>query len=182
MNVFFLDENPVLAAQYQCDKHVVKMILESAQLLCTSHWELDTGVQNTDEVKFYRATHKNHPCSIWVRENRCNYHWLSQHAIALCMEYTYRYGKKHASFDTIMYCSQHNPVECNNYVISPPAQAMPDEFKCDDTVQAYRDYYWHDKRVNIDMRWAKGRDKPDWWKELELQDFNQRKLNDNSND
>ena len=65
MNIFMLHQEPQIAAQYHCDKHVVKMILESAQLLCTALNEAGVPMP-------YRVTHKNHPCSIWVRESRAN--------------------------------------------------------------------------------------------------------------
>ena len=69
MNIFILDKDPKTAAEYHCDKHVIKMILETAQMLCTAHWE--TGSQAP-----YRATHKNHPCTKWTRLNTSNYKWL----------------------------------------------------------------------------------------------------------
>lgn len=60
MNIFYLDKDPKLCAQYHCDKHVVKMILESAQLLCTA-----VNEAAGKEVAPYKSTHVNHPCSIW---------------------------------------------------------------------------------------------------------------------
>ena len=75
MNIFYLDEDPVLAAQMHCDKHVVKMILESAQLLSTAHLLID-GDELADERGLYKATHKNHPSSKWVRDSSENYEWL----------------------------------------------------------------------------------------------------------
>ena len=68
MNIFYLDRNPVVAAQMMCDKHVVKMILESAQILSTAHRVLD-GDEHADNVGMYKMTHKNHPSTIWVRAN-----------------------------------------------------------------------------------------------------------------
>ena len=161
MNIFWLDNDPVLAAQYQCDKHVVKMILESAQLLCTAHHIMDLPWQQPPE-RFYRATHQKHPCTLWVCKCIPNYWWLVDHAQALLKEYTYRYDKKHASTDVIRWCSNHLPNLNYRIHITPPAQAMPDTYKNEDPVQAYRDYYWYDKRVNIDMRWTR-REKPEWW-------------------
>lgn len=163
MNIFYLDEDPVLAAQAQCDKHVVKMILESAQLLCTAHWVLDTGAPYTTQVKFYKATHVNHPCSKWVRHSQCNYNWLVKHALALCEEYSYRYNRIHASLWTIAYCSLNSiPVDNLAYKPTTPALAMPDIYKTHDPIGSYRDYYWYDKRVNIKMVWTK-RGPPSWW-------------------
>jgi hypothetical protein len=90
VNIFYLDKSPVLAAQMQVNKHVVKMILESAQLLCTSHHMCP---KHDLPEKFYKKTHYNHPSAIWARESVDNYKWLCEHAMALCEEYTYRYGK-----------------------------------------------------------------------------------------
>lgn len=111
MNVFFLDECPIKAAQYQCDKHVVKMILETAQMLSTAHRVLDgkqlvspkTGkpLQQFDHPlwheELYKCAHINHPSTKWIRASAGNYSWAYQHFRALCNEYTYRYGKVHES-------------------------------------------------------------------------------------
>lgn len=160
MNIFVLDENPVLAARMHCDKHVVKMILESAQLLCTAHRVIDgTEIVRTingrkqkvwalatvcDEL-FYKATHINHPCSIWVRESSVNYSWLFALFAELCAEYTRRYGKTHACWskfgDALMALPRNIPVTPS----TPFAQAMPDQYKCPDAVWAYRAYYLGEK-------------------------------------
>lgn len=105
MNIFFLAEDPELCAQYHCDKHCVKMILEYAQLLSTAHRVID-GTQLTGQKhwtmpvgyytdKLYKATHENHPCAIWARENDKNYNWLLDLLEQLCREYTIRYGRVH---------------------------------------------------------------------------------------
>ena len=92
MNIFYLDKDPFKAAKLQYNKHVVKMILESAQMLCAAHHVLG----NPEDVP-YKLAHKNHPSTIWVRENSLHYDWLYEHMIALGNEYTKRYGKKHLS-------------------------------------------------------------------------------------
>ena len=92
MNIFYLDKDPVKAAQVQYNKHVVKMILESAQMLCTAHHVYG----NPDDMP-YKQAHLNHPSTIWVRENSLHYDWLYAHMIALGLQYTYRYGKVHLS-------------------------------------------------------------------------------------
>ena len=89
MNIFALDICPVKSAELQHDKHVVKMILESAQMLCTAYHE-----HNIENVP-YKKTHHNHPCSVWVRKDMYNFYWLVDHALALCQEYKYRYKKIH---------------------------------------------------------------------------------------
>jgi len=177
MNIFFLDKDPTLAAQSMCNKHVVKMILESAQLLCTTHHV--TGQVELPE-RFYKPTHKNNPCTKWLREHDANYDWLVLHAISLCDEYTYRYGKIHKSEEIIRWCFNNIPhirswrfknnmfypanlYEVHqNFWITTPALAMPDEYKCDDPVESYRRYYTEHKRYIIDMRWTK-RNPPEWW-------------------
>jgi hypothetical protein len=93
MNIFVVDTDPQVAARSLCDKHVIKMILESSQLLCTAFHEL--GVDFISPAYFLKATHRNHPCAIWTRETAGNYLWLARHNLALCGEYTFRYGKIH---------------------------------------------------------------------------------------
>lgn len=102
MNIFVLDENPQVAAKMHNDKHVVKMILESAQLLCGVHHMTDP--LTTEQVP-YKLSHKNHPCSIWARQCVENYIWLCDLGLSLCEEYTYRYGKRHKSQDVIEWLS-----------------------------------------------------------------------------
>lgn len=97
MNIFFLDRCATQAASLQCDKHVVKMLLESTQLLYTAHHLCgDVGDWAADDLKVYKPTHANHPVARWVRASSCNYRWLLAHAKALANEYTRRYGRVHA--------------------------------------------------------------------------------------
>jgi hypothetical protein len=91
MNIFYLHEDPKKAAEYQYNKHVVKMILESAQMLCTAHHLLD----GPDADVPYKIAHKNHPSTVWARQSSQNYAWLYYHMVALGDEYTKRYGKTH---------------------------------------------------------------------------------------
>ena len=93
MNIFYLDKDPFKAAKVQYNKHVVKMILESAQMLCAAHHILGDSADGP-----YKLAHKNHPSTIWVRENSLHYAWLYKHMIALGLQYTYRYGKTHLSY------------------------------------------------------------------------------------
>ena len=93
MNIFYLHDDPIYCAQMHCDKHVVKMILEYAQLLSTAHHEID----GTPSIDCYKPTHKNHPSAIWARNSRNNYRWLWWLLYGLQDEYTYRYGKVHAT-------------------------------------------------------------------------------------
>lgn len=133
MNIFVLDEHPILAAQYQCDKHVVKMPLESAQLLCS--------IFPNGEAP-YRRTHYNHPCAVWARESILNYFWLYQHAIALCNEYTFRYGREHKSKAVIEWCINHakkdlfSKTELTDFI-----KCMPNEYRVSSVVDSYRQFY-----------------------------------------
>ena len=136
MNIFFLDWDVKKCAEYHCDKHVVKMILETAQLLCGAHHITD---QVTDQVP-YKLSHKNHPCSIWVRDSLSNYLYLCELGLELCKEYTYRYGKRHKSQDVIEWCVTNKVKICDKGFTEPP-KAMPDEYKVSDVVQSYRNYY-----------------------------------------
>ena len=99
MNIFYFNDCPVLSAKAQPDKMLVKMPLETAQMLCTAHRELD-GDEYADRVGLYKTAYKNHPCTIWARECFGNYRWLYKHFIALGEEYAYRYDREHASIKT----------------------------------------------------------------------------------
>ena len=137
MNIFVLSLDPREAAEYHCDKHVVKMILETAQLLYCSHWML-----NPDALPptAYKKTHPNHPCSIWIRESIENYQWLSELGLALCDEYTYRYGKRHKTQDHLEWLASHIPP-LPEVPRTQFRMAMPNEFKCEDPILAYHTYY-----------------------------------------
>ena len=156
MNIFYLDKSAVISAQYMCDKHVVKMILESAQLLCTAHHLCPTDAVRPE--KFYKKTHYNHPSAVWARASADNYLWLTAHAKALLSEYTYRYDKQHASTSVIMWCSANIPDIPNGKLTEMP-QCMPDEYKSKDSVVAYRRYYNGAKSHLHDW---KRRQVPDW--------------------
>ena len=135
MNIFYIDVDPTKAAQYHYDRHVVKMILESAQLLCTSHHILDGF-----KMGLYKPTHKNHPCSIWVRESSYNYDWLYQLFCSLCDEYTFRFGKIHKT-SLLIPTLKHKPRNIPLTEFTQPRQAMPDEYKDISSLVAYRKYY-----------------------------------------
>ena len=161
MNIFYLDRDPIIAAQMMCDKHVVKMILESAQMLSTAHRVLD-GDEYANETGLYKLAHKNHPSTIWVRSSNEHYAWLYKHMIALMKEYTYRYGKHHATERLIVPLKQQPKYITVSGYIDPP-QCMPDQCKKEDTVTSYRTYYIIEK-VKI-ATWNKKRSAPKWWKD-----------------
>jgi len=176
MNIFYFYDCPVLSAQAQPDKMLVKMPLETAQMLCTAHRELD-GDDYADEVGLYKRAYWNHPCTVWARECLGNYKWLYDHFIALGNEYKYRYGREHASIIKLSKPLQREPSNITDWNLTvgdvpvehpvvrtwnmtPPAQAMPDEYKNNDPIKAYRDYCTHEKHY---AKWEKGRAKPEWW-------------------
>lgn len=135
MNLFYLHRDPVEAARMQCDRHVVKMILETAQMLSTAHIELD-GNQVA-----YKATHKNHPSTVWVRSNIMCYRWAWHHLKALGEEYTRRYGKVHKTIREHLSTLATYPKAMTYGELTDPPQCMYDECKRDDTVLAYQVYY-----------------------------------------
>ena len=165
MNIFYLDRDPVVAAQMMCDKHVVKMILESAQMLCTAHRVLD-GDSYADLIGMYKMAHKNHPSTIWVRTCDENYEWLWNHMDALMKEYTYRYGKHHAT-ERLIHTLWQYPYNIPVGDFTSPPQCMPDYCKGDDTVSAYQTYYIEEK--SYFATW-KNRETPEWFNDKNNKD------------
>lgn len=156
MNIFYLDKSPVVSAQLQCDKHVVKMILESAQLLCTAHQELDGF--NSD---LYKTTHKNHPSAVWVRQSSYHYSWLYHHMAALSEEYSYRYYKRHLTWLKMKDPLSYLPNNLKDNGFKDPPLCMPDQYKSNDPVVSYQEYY-KSKRNDFRMSWTK-RQQPEWF-------------------
>jgi len=166
MNIFVLDEDPVVSAQLMCDKHVVKMILESAQMLSTAqrvldgvkekrpsvsgkrivdYWSLEDVAPATEKI-IYKAVHVKHPCTLWTMESSHNYKWHWKHWKALCQEYTYRYGKTHATEDKLSFQLWIVPRNIERFRgLTELPQAMPDYCKRDDVVEAYQNYYRNEK-------------------------------------
>ena len=157
MNIFYLDQDPTQAAQWMVDKHVVKMILESAQLLSTAHRILD-GKEYIDassgrrikrwqlsddrEPIVYKATHINHPSAVWCRQSVENYNWLVDHFHALLQEYTYRYGKQHKCGGDLAYKISSPPLELKQWDATPMLCAMDTKYVVSaDPVENYRNYY-----------------------------------------
>lgn len=157
MNIFALDSSPSIAAKYHCDKHVPKMILETAQLLSTAHHV--TGSPIAPQV--YKKTHANHPCSIWVRQSSDNYLWALELMATLSNEYTIRFGKLHKSFlDKFVILG--NIPDLPDIGLTPFAQAMPEKYKNADPILAYRDYYKFEK--SRFAKWERGNaTTPFWW-------------------
>ena len=156
MNIFILSRDPKAAARMQCDKHVVKMILESTQMLSTAHHICGT-IHNLSDL--YRPAYANHPCTRWARQTSGNYQWLLRHAQELSREYSRRYRKVHKSDQLINGVLQHNPCPVGRRTAF--AQAMPDQYKVKgDSVKAYRDYYRLEKTKAFVMTWTTPRSVP----------------------
>lgn len=180
MNIFFLHQNPAVCAEQHCDKHVVKMLVEYAQLMSTAHRVLDgqlwfgrstTGRKinryfHPDTVmnqELYKACHVNHPSAVWVRHSAENYDWLQMLWTALSEEYTHRYGRLHESYRKLEYYLLLPPKNFKAEGFTQPTPAMSHYPQCiveGDSVASYRNYY---REAKSDFaRWT-NRDEPDWW-------------------
>lgn len=159
MNIFFLHSTPRLAASNHADIHVGKMLLESCQLLATAHHFYGEG----DNVT-YKPTHMNHPCAKWVRESALNYGYVADLAEALGREFYFRFRKTHASQEVLRRELSNAPQAMKNlpFKFTPPPLAMPDEFKQDDYVEAYRNYY-ASKADSMPMKWEQKEDNAPFW-------------------
>lgn len=175
MNIFFLDRNPEICAQMHCNKHVVKMIIEYAQLMSTAHRMLDGNqvVENVNGRKLkrwiiddprndvlYKASHVNHPSAVWVRSSLSNYLWLYNMWSHLLREYTFRYGKKHQT-EKLLFVLARQPNNISVSGWSDPPPAMPDDCKIpNDSLASYRNYYLLKK--SHFAKWTK-RNEPTWY-------------------
>ena len=148
MNIFIVHGDHTICAQWHCNKHVVKMPLETTQMLSTVHHRYSNDGP-------FLPVHQKHPCTLWAGQTIENYRWLWRLGIALCKEYTYRYEKTHAC-ERILAMLRCPPVELQARGFTKPAQAMPDEYKHSDTLMAYQNYYigekarlgvWHKRPV-----------------------------------
>ena len=157
MNIFFLDKSPDLSAQYLCDKHVPKMLLESAQMLSTALHSHTMGI-NTG---IYKEAYPNHPMTKWVGFNRDNFNWALENAMWIDEEYKTRFKKQHKSGKVIQ-CIIDNDYykDIPDGFFSEPPQCMPDEYKDKDYVTAYRKYYQGAKKYFA--KWEKGVFAPEW--------------------
>lgn len=180
MNIFVLNENPVFAAQMHCDKHVPKMIVESAQMLSTAHRILDgeeymapskSGkrmvkhyrLPENDDI-IYKAVHASHPCTVWTMESSDNYKWHFSLFIMLAREFEFRFDKVHRSYELLKGVLLNPPKNIPEKPRTPFAKAMkayPELMEVEDPVEAYRAFYMEDK-VKF-AKWEKGRPAPNWW-------------------
>lgn len=181
MNIFVLSKDPVEAAQLQCDKHVVKMIVESAQMLSTAHRMLD-GIPTKEKSKsgktkvttwklldgleylLYKSVHTNHPCTVWTMQTSANYKWHYDHFVALCNEYTHRYGKVHATDTKLRSVLATIPKNIKQSDLTQFALAMNSNPECmypNDPVRSYREFY-QTKQTRFKMSWT-NRNIPAWF-------------------
>ena len=172
MQIFVLDEDPKLAAIQLMVCHIVKMSLESLQLLSTAHHVLKSGLE---DFKLFpsgfptKQTHVNHPCAIWCRQSRENYLWLAEHGIEICLEYTRRYGKITLNQASLEWCKNNVPRNFPKTGRTPFAMAFSDDIinkHKGNVVEAYREFYRTKRRDPLNSRskfetWKSN--KPSWW-------------------
>lgn len=184
MNIFILDYDIDKCAAYHIDKHIIKMPLEAAQMLCTTIFidkylgyvprnldkeEREVIRKEADKVRDlipedrpipYLPTHVNHPCTIWARVSLENFNWLYCYAHALNDEYHYRYGGKCHKAVKAISDMEFWPTRLPDIGLTPFAQAMPDHFKHEDAVTAYRRFYIGDKDAFATWKY---RPQPNWY-------------------
>jgi len=149
MNIFYLDHDPVVAAKMHCDVHSYKMISESVLMLCNAHRMLD-GDSYADSVGMFPLGYQNHPCSKWVMRSAANYNWLLVMVENLSEQYYERYGSKkkepvNHKHSELLPALHQLPDSIPYDMFTEPHLGMPDQYKCDDPVQSYRNYYMGEK-------------------------------------
>ena len=166
MNLFILSLIQKEIAKYMMDKHVSKILLEAVQMLCSAKRVLNPD--DSSNERLYKLAHKNHPVTIWCRTSKANFVWTLDLIEALHNEWRFRYGhpetKFHKSYIMAHYLKENMPSDDSfaKKGLTPFALAMPDEYKSDDPVQSYRNYYMSEDKQRI-ATWKKGRGKPDWY-------------------
>ena len=155
MNIFYVHADPIVAAQQLADDHIRKMQIESAQMCCTTHWESGSEAP-------YKRAHKNHPSTIWTRQSIQHYNWLVEHGLEICREFELRYGKLHATQKVLEWCKDNKPNIPDNGFVAPP-KCMPEEFRVEDTIESYKNFYINDKVKVKQLDWKKiPSRKPTW--------------------
>lgn len=161
MNIFATDTDPRKAARDLCDRHVPKMIVESAQMLCSVH---PAGAAP------YRRCFVNHPCTLWTAASVGNYMWLVDHADEMCREYSSRWGSRTHKTQEVIAWARANIPSLPDLGVTPFAMAMPDQYKSQDPVHSYRLYYCREK--SRFAHWADMAKVPRWYwamcRELEI--------------
>ncbi len=182
MNIFILDEDPKKIAEYHCDKHIVKMILESAQMLSTTHWikllesknKSQTDFKRMREVKEwlklntedslhppYAYTHPKHPCTVWTCSTLENYKWHVNLLYYMSKEYTNRYKRIHKTSHYIKWFLQNKPIGLLSSILEEFPICMDNKYKIsNDPIECYRNYYIEGKSHFAKWRYTKT---PDWY-------------------
>ena len=183
MNIFVLHEDPKVAAQMHCERHILKMIIEHTQMMAATYYHtiginrkkeilenqekvssLFSGFPRKDENgndNPYKISHVNHPCTVWTRASLSNFNWLLDCTKALCEEFTYRYKGIH-SVESIVDWMYQNPPQIEDIGLTPFAQAIPDFYKGSDPIEAYRKYYAF-KTSYMKVNWKLEERTPSWW-------------------
>lgn len=175
MNIFVLDECPITAARMMCDKHIPKMVVETAQMMASAlrrHDAPDEVMPLTQRGTPYKGGYHHHPCTKWAGDTQLNFLWLMHHGFALCQEYVNRFHRYHACQMPIYEMGElYNIVPAGT--LTPFARAFNAEkypFLYDEeqytAVEAYRTYYQLDKARFAE--WRKGTPAPSWWANNEV--------------
>jgi len=161
MNIFFVDTSPQGAARALCDKHIPKMVVETAQMLSTAAWCVLSPPNTTVLPRIYRSAYPNHPSTKWVRSSLGAYTWTWGLFRNLIIEYEFRFNRRHKSTDLLDPLGSYEILDClDTTAFELPPQCMPDKYKQVDTLRAYRAYYLGDKMRFA--KWERGRSAPDW--------------------
>jgi hypothetical protein len=173
MNIFFLHYNQAKCARWHCDKHVVKMILETAQLLYTAHWyvainngylpSFKTAPASVSEPRmrgYLPIRNEKHPSALWTRESLQHYKWLALFGLALCNEYRHRFNdRKHSCENHLLWLYRNAPTDLKDCGWKDPPPAMPDIYKTGNSIVSYRRYYKEGKKTLLTYT---RRHKPHW--------------------
>jgi hypothetical protein len=160
VNIFVLDLDPKLCAQYHCDSHVVKMPIELAQLLSTCYRQHKTNLTKREREDLYRPGWQHHPCAVWLREARENYEWTYELYLELLNEFSHRFKSTHGAIRPAYCLRSPPPALVSKGSMTPFALAMPHKYKQADAVEAYRTYY-REGKLHLTQRY-KGRTPPAW--------------------
>jgi len=167
MNLFILSLIQREVARYMMDKHVSKILLEAVQMLCSAKRVLDPDDEMNQLI--YKLAHKNHPVTIWCRKSKANFIWTLDLIEELHREWRFRYGhpknKYHKSYLMALFLRENMPSDdkFEEQELTPFALAMPEQYKTDDPVLSYRNYYMSEEKQKI-ASWNKRREKPEWYK------------------
>ena len=163
MNIFWTSADPIQAAIALPDRHIVKMPVESVQMLVSAARRHNLAPQVlTIAGSIHRGGYAHHPCTIWTGDSRDNAMWLWQHAIALCLEFERRYEHEHAARNQLRQVFS-SVIRIPGQGITPPALAMPDDLKSQDAIESYRNWIrFKVQQAPETFVWHRGRPAP-WW-------------------